>query len=175
MSLQGDFVISWTSFGQNGDAAWQSNIYAKQFTSNDYLRQTIPTPTSTLIKSTIMQDAQTRVVTSDDPAGHVVQPGTGYDGVVQILVDMGALGTGSGSGTLLLDRTHVLTAAHVVADATGQLASNNISVLFSLASGNVTIAAAQVIINPNYTGNPFTSPDVAIITLAQAARRCNGF
>ncbi len=39
-----------------------------------------------------------RVITTDDPANHVVQPSTGYDGVVEI-----SAGGGAGSGTLLLD------------------------------------------------------------------------
>jgi hypothetical protein len=167
VGLGGDFVVSWTSYGQDGDTAWESNIYAKQLIANDYLRQS--NQQTSLLNQSYSVNASTWVVTTDSPANHVVQPNTGYDGVVQVIVDMGPLGQGFGTGTLLLDRFHVLTAAHVVADDTGQLASTNISVMFNLASGNVVIPAIQVIIHPDYTGDPFVSPDLAIITLSQAA------
>ena len=36
---KGDFVITWTGYGQDGDAAWESNIYAKILGSNSTVSQ----------------------------------------------------------------------------------------------------------------------------------------
>ena len=35
MNASGAFVISWTSYGQDGDAAYQSNVYAKTYESSE--------------------------------------------------------------------------------------------------------------------------------------------
>ncbi|MGA2061003.1 MAG: hypothetical protein ABSG67_11015, partial [Thermoguttaceae bacterium] len=167
MDAQGAFVITWTGYGQAGDPPYDANIYAKQFVSNSFYE---PTNTSLVTDAyTSEYQAVPLVVTTDDPANHVVPAGTA-DGVVSIAVDLGNGFGQFGSGALLTDRFHVITAAHVVCNAgTNQLASNNISVVFTLATGNVTIAAKMVTINPNYTGNSMTSPDIAIITLSQVA------
>ena len=40
MNATGSFVISWTSYGQNGKGPSDSNVYAKQFVSNSVLEAT---------------------------------------------------------------------------------------------------------------------------------------
>jgi hypothetical protein len=163
-SDDGNFVISWTSYGQDGDSAWQSNIYCKQLVSNAYYESS----SKSLTTATSKLDSQVtnKVVTTDNPANHVVVAGTGADGIVSIYTE----NYGYGSGVLLTDRYHVITAAHVVCYAgTNQLVTNNVYVTFNLATGNVTIKAKMVTVNPNYTGNGMYTPDMAIITLSQVA------
>jgi hypothetical protein len=165
-NAKGDFVVTWTGYGQDGDATWESNIYAKKLPSNDVFRsttnsyETIQTPTT----PTQIPIGIPYVVSTDDPANHVVQPGTGYDGVVQVFA-----GYGAGSGTLLLDGKHILTAAHVVTEGSQALPAEMVSVVFTLPTGPVTVQASQVFVAPNYNGNPFMGGDVAVITLATAA------
>ena len=96
----------------------------------------------------------------------VVTPGTGYDGVVQVFSGAGAE-RGSGTGSLLLDGRHVLTAAHVVATAGTATVSGPAQVAFDLPNvGRITIdvPAANIVIHPNYdTGTSVA--DLAILTL----------
>jgi hypothetical protein len=163
-SDNGNFVISWTGYGQDGDSAWQSNIYCKQLVSNTYYESSSKSLTTT--KSQLDSQVTNKVVTTDNPANHVVTPGTGADGIVSVLTD----DYEEGSGVLLSDRYHVITAAHVVCyQGTNQLVTNDVYVTFNLATGNVTIKAKMVTINPNYTGDSMRSPDIAIITLSEAA------
>ena len=167
-SSQGGYIVTWTSYGQDDDSLWDSNIYGKQFVSNSLYEAT--STSLTLVAASTKYQVNPLVTTTDDPANHVVAAGTGADGVVSVEVDLAGGAAQMGSGALLADRFHVLTAAHVVCMAnSNQLASNNVFVTFTLATGNVTIAARSVTVNPNFTGDIMTSPDIAIITLSQLA------
>ncbi|KKK57540.1 hypothetical protein LCGC14_3053440, partial [marine sediment metagenome] len=172
MSATGSFVITWTSAGQDGDAEWETNIYAKQFPSNEVIRGATTSSTSGYQAEWTNWIEGARytpyIVSVDDPANHLVAPGSGLDGVVELTV-FTPFGAGLGSGTLLSSGTHILTAAHVVADPFGNLAAMAIDVAFDLPAGRVIIPASNVFIHPDYNGNPFTGHDVAIITLAAAA------
>ena len=49
MNAEGTFVVTWTAWGQDGDSAVESNIYARRFVSNHSLISTsvtVTTPTS---------------------------------------------------------------------------------------------------------------------------------
>ncbi len=169
MDEQGSFVITWTGYVQAATPGTlsDSNIYAKQFVSNSFYESTSNALDEVYTSSTYQAVAE--VVTTDSPANHVVPAGTA-DGVVSIQVNLANGFEQLGSGALLSDRFHILTAAHVVCNTgTNQLASSDINVIFTMAGGNVTIKAKMVTINPNYTGNSVTSPDIAIITLSQVA------
>ncbi|MBN2021737.1 MAG: trypsin-like serine protease [Pirellulales bacterium] len=162
MDAQGNYIISWTSFGQDGDAPNESNIYAKRFTSSEIL-----VGSATALSATTSRNngavAQPRVIASgDDHTDLIVADGTGYDGVVQVFA-----GGGSGTGSLLLSGNHILTAAHVVADDFGNaLPASAVSVTFTLPTGLVSIPASEVFVHPAYNGDIFDGNDVAIIVLA---------
>lgn len=78
-----------------------------------------------------------------------VLPGAGYDGVVMVTNPGGGLGTGS----LLFNGRHILTAAHNVdGNDDGEVDPGIHQVLFQLPGGNVTInvPAANILIHPSY-------------------------
>ena len=88
--------------------------------------------------------------------------GLGYDGVVRVRV-----GDYYGTGVLLADGKHILTAAHLYKYASQPLASTQ--VIFETASQNKTAVSAQrVTLHPDYD-NSSTGNDLAIITLTNSA------
>ena len=162
MNPNGDVVISWTSFSLDATGtAWQSDIYARRFVNNStYLER----------KETAYRVAQAGmyplVVTSDDWNNHIVYPGMGKDGVVRIVdVTQGGI---SGSGSLLWDGMHILTAAHVV----DGILPSDLFIYFDMPEGRITIPVTEVYVHQNYAGfNPLAGGgyDIAILTLAVAA------
>ena len=87
MDSEGSFVISWTSFGQDGDAAYESNIYAKQFASNDvilsYSGRSANVGNGNRRAPAAIRSRWSGFVTSgNDPDELIVAPGSGLDGVV---------------------------------------------------------------------------------------------
>ena len=117
--------------------------------------------------------------TFDAPANHVTPRGTpfGFDGVVRLDVQ-GTLGgipfTGIGSGTLLPNGTHILTAAHNFTSAAPNPIPvvTNITATFELPGGNVVVPVIlnQIDINPNWNRNaPLAGSDIAVFELANAA------
>ncbi len=177
MDASGDFVVSWTSYGQGGDAPNQSNVYAKQFVSNDALKTNNTTSVASEELASKVPGATREVLmcTTDQlpPANHVVAANAGFDGVVQLQVFETGLPPGSyyiGSGTLMLDRTHILTAAHMVDDDLGNMVATAVNVFFDLPTGRVMIPASQVYVDPQYAGEPWINGgDVAVLTLSQPA------
>ncbi len=173
MDADGDFVITWTSETANG-----ADIYARKFISNRWFRGAnlfALTPRSALDRSPLgPTEAQLRVVSVDDPANHVIPPGSGFDGVVQVNV----LGLFNGSGSLILTRRHILTAAHVVTlpGSAVPYPLGTVSVTFRMPSTTgtgvspVTIGVSQIFVNPAYnpTG-PGMGGDLAILVLDQDA------
>ncbi|MFO0967742.1 MAG: trypsin-like serine protease [Gemmataceae bacterium] len=113
----------------------------------------------------------------------IVTPGTGFDGVVRITWQVSPGAFGVGSGVLLYDGRHVLTAAHVVSDKNGALLVRNNDITFELPNGDrtITIPASQastlIHVYPGWTGNWGDSRDIAIIELPEIAPggRSNGF
>ncbi len=169
MSSDGMFVVSWTSYGQDGDASYESNVYVKQFPSNDVVWDYDSAMTATAYNTINPLEGlhyQTYIVTADDPANHVVYPGTGRDGVV--LVDVGM---GMGSGTLLLGGRYVLTASHVVWDdfSRAPWPASEVSVVFDTTAGHIEIQASEIFVAPDFNGNPFVGGDVAVIMLSENA------
>ena len=169
MSSGGEFVISWTS-DQNGDL----DVFAKQFVSNDAMRlRGDDLQTRTRLWKALTGDAPPIAfgVSTDDPAAHVVGPGNGLDGVVQVIEPL----TGaSGSGSLLYTGRHILTAAHVVdvgplIGVPAVIPAPAIDVAFDLPTGRTTLTSTQIFIHPDYNGNILEGNDVAIIVLPEEA------
>ncbi len=169
MSAEGDIVISWTSAGQDGDASHETNIYAKKFISNDSFRY-LPDPAGARSYAWGRLPEEYRDLflstSTDDPANHVVNPGSGYDGVVG--VGLKGLQFPWGSGILLSSGRHVLTAAHV-AELLPGIPWPLIDVEFALPSGPVTMTSTDVYIHPGWNGDPFNADDLAIIVLPEQA------
>ena len=168
MAADGTFEITWTSEGQDGDAAYETNVYVKQFISNQAIQG------SQVVQRVTQPNAngasyEPFIVAADNPANHVVNPGTGYDGVAALLLQR-TDGTGLGSGTLLLSGKHILTAAHNVCDDLGNMVATNVQATFETTTGNVVINSAQIYVDPLYNGSPWGGGhDLAIIVLSQVA------
>jgi len=163
MDAQGNYIISWTSFGQDGDAPDESNIYAKRFASMEVLVGSTGSAATSAVSSGNDDNLEPLIVTVDDPADH--ETGAGYDGVCRVFA-----GDSAGTGTLLTSGYHIITAAHVVADDFGNaLPVDTISVMFNLPEGDLYIQAADVFVHPGWNGNPADGSDLAIIVLATAA------
>ncbi len=94
--------------------------------------------------------------------------GAGYDGVGGLL-----LHTTEGSflctGSLLSGGRDVLTAAHCVTSATGELTlTSGTATFFPDPTGQETIAFQSVSVHPGWTGDPLNGNDLAVIHLASA-------
>jgi hypothetical protein len=103
----------------------------------------------------------------NDPA-YIVQPGTGLDGVVQIL----GIDNHSCSGSLLITGRHILTVAHCVTDEFGQpdyISPSEYTVYFNLPSGKVSIPVSQIYIHPEWYSDTNYNNDIAILELSQPA------
>ncbi len=172
MDSEGNFVISWTSFGQDGDGAFESNIYAKKYAGNyAFANPTVTQLSSTNLSALSQLGANDQVAplmtTVDNPDNHIVSADSGKSGVVQIIMSV-ANGTIYGSGVLLAGTNWILTAAHVADYAT----LNNTQIRFDTASGTVYSYVSQVVVNPGWLGsaddvaNLANGNDIALIQLA---------
>ena len=161
MDSEGSIIVTWTSFGQDGDTGDQSNVYAKQFIGNEAFRGS-KQPRGPLWATPF-------IVTTDPQPRNLVPPDAGFDGVVEVSVTIPGGGMATGSGSLLATGKHILTAAHVVADPFGNLGVTGASVRFDLPSGVYYVDASQIFINPKYNGNVADGNDLAIIVLEDTA------
>jgi hypothetical protein len=197
MNATGSFVISWTGYGQNGDAANNSNVYAKQFVANSVLEATAAASTLGVSSATSLSGNRASssipgaiispmVTTTDDPSKHIVAADGALDGVVEIIVTMTDGEQFGGSGSVLLDGIHILTAAHVVVGDAGNLVPAQIQIVFPTVSSSASDASfninpnnitytinaqlgVNVFANPNFDGNLLDGGDIAVITLPQVA------
>ncbi|MFQ5496150.1 MAG: hypothetical protein ACE5EX_12310, partial [Phycisphaerae bacterium] len=113
MRADGDFVISWTSAGQDGDAASETNIYAKQFVANEAFHRSDGLAVFRSFDQPGVVQPVPWIVSVDSPDNHLVAPPSPLDGVASLIVFTPG-GIGLGSGSLLTTGRHILTAAHVV-------------------------------------------------------------
>lgn len=88
-----------------------------------------------------------------DPAQHQVQPGEGYDGVVQVVA-----GRNYGSGVLLQGGRAVLTAAHLLDGA------SSVSVRLGTPEGDVNLSTAFYALHPAYDTTQ-SNNDLALVWL----------
>ncbi|WP_413166437.1 trypsin-like serine protease [Capilliphycus salinus ALCB114379] len=111
------------------------------------------------------------IVVSGDPNDYIVEPGTGYDGVVRLLQREGSE-RGGCTAALLSSGKHILTAAHCLDNrlAPGLISSAN--VLFDLPFGTTSIKAKNFFVHPDWDGfDNFDSldGDLAILELTSMA------
>ncbi len=179
MDKQGNFVISWTSEGQGGDSAYNTNVYAKRYAySGAFLDPNgfqVTSSTNTDISPIAGLQIQPTMTTVDDPNNHVVTADAGYSGVVQVMIDVGIptfpLQGGYGSGTLLAGTNFILTAAHVVtfSGTNIPIPAQFLSIRFDTPNGPVYERGLQVFVHPGWTGNLVDGNDVALIELDSMA------
>ncbi len=185
MNATGSFVISWTSYGQAGDGPNNSNVYAKQFVGNSVLEATAAASSLGTAATTGLSTGSSKsptipgasiapaVTTTDNPTNHIVAAGGALDGVVELIVTMTDGEQFLGSGSVLLDGMHILTAAHVVVGDAANLVPAQIQVVFPVvgSDGNnisYTINAqlnSNVFANPNFNGDLTNGGDLAVLTL----------
>jgi Ca2+-binding RTX toxin-like protein len=104
---------------------------------------------------------------SNDP-GYIVQPGTGLDGVVQMV----GSDNHTCSGALLTTGRHILTVAHCVTNEWGEpdyISPSEYTVYFNLPSGKVSIPVSQIYIHPEWDSDINYNNDIAILELSQPA------
>ena len=187
MHSDGTFVVSWTSWGQDLDSKTESNIYARKFASNHVVSSSVGS-----VEAMTPAADTNKVITTDSIQLNEVYAGQGYDSVCYITVGATAQdaqnggtnnnnnGTGttatevsSGTGSLLTDRVHILTAAHVVCDDNGapiDLTATPIYCTFETSTGVYTIPVSAIAVHPTYAGDPTDNQvDLAVLTLSMPA------
>lgn len=111
------------------------------------------------------------VVSTENPnePRSLIQPGTGFDGVV----GLGMNGEIDCTGSLLHTGRHILTVAHCFnnIDDTPNLNPNpgDYTVFFDLPTGRVSIPAKEIFVHPNWRSDYDNNSDIAIIELSQPA------
>ena len=113
------------------------------------------------------------VATTGDPTNYVPSPEDGFAGIVrqELTLRRGSQEVVEGcTGNLLPDGMHILTAAHCVR---GEYVAGDIEFELPGAEPNsvdfVPRDIESITIHPDWTGNWFTSPDLAIIRLSEPA------
>lgn len=146
MDYEGNFVISWTSYGTGSDALYEADIFARQFKSNAEQGMTSGVITA---DNFIVRDDDAEDLTSTQA------------GIAHITV-----GDYMGSGVLLADggNMYVLTAAHVVVGEDFRATKDNTSIWFYSDDGTKTTAQMdEVYIHESYALGDLA--DIAIIKL----------
>ncbi len=172
MGPGGEFVVTWTSTGQDGDAPNETNVYMRKFPSNEAFGPYRGDPVYGAInpRAPYLSNSRT-VVSTDNIALHQIIPGTGYDGVVAVVaLDAAGNPVSLGTGALLWTGYHILTAAHVVTDALGNVFPTvQIEFVLPPPIGPVTISSSQIIVHPAYDPADLFVNDIAVIVLPQPA------
>ncbi|MBQ2791057.1 MAG: trypsin-like serine protease, partial [Thermoguttaceae bacterium] len=189
MERDGAFVVSWTSWGQDGDSAIESNIYARKFASNHILSTGAASVDETTSER---NNANGKVIATEDIDAREVYGGGIYDSVCMITVGGDATdagGTGGtnnddndnidaealGTGSLLTTGMHILTAAHVVTGDDGEAIDPEetpIYVTFHTANGTVSIPVAEGYVHESWDGEAGgAGVDLAVLRLETAAPR----
>ncbi|MBX3413332.1 MAG: trypsin-like serine protease [Pirellulales bacterium] len=115
------------------------------------------------------QEDHWKVVSSDNPHNHIVPPGTGLDGVVELSVLTNQNESYYATAALLPSGRHLLTAAHVVTDPFGDFNVEGLIAYFDLPDQTVPIYVTNVYIHPEFTGDFAHGADIAILELATPA------
>lgn len=94
-------------------------------------------------------------------------PGMGYDGVAALLIET-AGGTFLCSGSLLGNRQDILTAAHCITDASGNINATSVTAVFFNADGNrLDVTSTTYSIPDGYDGSVISDFDIAVLKLDQ--------
>ncbi|MBR0193436.1 MAG: trypsin-like serine protease [Thermoguttaceae bacterium] len=166
MDYKGNFVISWTSSSPDATDAWDTDIYARQFSSNEEIG---------LMNGTIKAEDGTTL-------GKVTEKITWMDGeeeplstqsgvaMISVLADAQTGMGWSGSGVLLSDGdcTYVLTAQHCVnSDGVISNSGNTVVEFYNTSGTKVTAYVSDVYLYPGYNPNNQFG-DIALIKLSES-------
>lgn len=91
------------------------------------------------------------LVFAGNPNDYIVTPGTGYDGVANILIKAGSE-TGNCSGSLLSSGRHLLTSANCVDDPFSPGLIDSATALFDLPLGTISIKTKNIYMHPDWGG-----------------------
>ncbi|MGL5083365.1 MAG: trypsin-like serine protease [Microcoleaceae cyanobacterium] len=120
---------------------------------------------------TVTETRRSRIVVpteSPNDPNYIVQPGTGFDGVV----GLGQNGLIDCTGALLYTGRHILTAAHCFDQSDIPNLNpnpNDYTIVFNLPNGRFTVAANQIFVHPEWTSDFDNNHDIAMIELTQTA------
>ncbi|MCL2625024.1 MAG: trypsin-like serine protease, partial [Planctomycetaceae bacterium] len=173
MAPSGEIIVTWTSWGQDNDSPYETNIYAKNFPSNEAVAA-LHNQMSLIQRIDTMNTAaayhyEKLLMTADSPDNHRT-PNNEYTGVVYIYTLNSDGNMYVGSGSLLTSGMHILTAAHVVFDVAGSpLPPENILIQFETENGFELYGVSQNYVHPTYTGNFPVEVDLAVLTLERLA------
>jgi len=105
-------------------------------------------------------------VSDPNDSSYFAQPGQGYDGVVDIRFN----GNATGTGALLSDGRHILTAAHLWDGGNTTIATSAIAIRFSILGDTTDYAIESYTLHPSYNeADQDTNNDLALIKLAADA------
>ena len=136
--------------GVNDETGSGGSSSASPPATTNYPATTISTPVGNISVEPIC-------TTADNPTNHVVTASAGYEGVVQI---------GGATGTLLENSNWICRRPR--RGRMGRCASG-LTVYFNLPSGQVAIAAQQIIVDPGWDGKVNDGNDLALVELSTAA------
>lgn len=109
------------------------------------------------------------VAGNPDDAAYQTMKGTGYDGVAALLVSR-TDGNFLCTGALLAGTSNVLTAAHCLADVTGQNITQSVMAMFFTPGQpeweREMIMSSATYVNPLYTGEVVDAHDIGVVTLS---------
>jgi hypothetical protein len=114
--------------------------------------------------------ARPTYVTSDAPATHATTAGDpiaglNHDGVAFLDISRSNGGILC-SGALLYDGWSVLTAAHCLTDADGNLTATNVRAVWELPGGDIVADSATIHVHPEWDGFATNGYDVAVVNFA---------
>jgi hypothetical protein len=91
-----------------------------------------------------------------------VNPGAGFDGVVELNSDLGSC-----TGSLLGGGQHILTAAHCVTDGSGNINVSDLDVTFEMPTRDIVfnVDISKIDVHPSWTGATTSVGDLAVLTL----------
>ena len=118
-----------------------------------------PKPRRQLLELEVLESRVMPIVGAGPLLPPTVAPGGPFDGVVKITHPNPGGGTETGSGSLLFDNNHILTAAHVVSGLPDEPTTFNDQVTFNLARQNNAgvgnqVAPVNITLNVPANGGP---------------------
>jgi len=109
------------------------------------------------------------ITVAGDPTDYIVSPGTGFDGVVQLSLNIINTSVGRCTGSLLPTGLHILTAAHCLTDNNGTFNIESGLAIFDLPTQRIEIPVAEFFIHPLWNRDFANANDVAVLQLASEA------
>lgn len=109
-------------------------------------------------------DTGLNYTTVGDPSDYIVNPGQGYDGVVDLILEGSRC-----TGALLPTGAHILTAAHCVTDDVGNQDVFSGTATFELLTGDTSLSIENFFIHENWTSSLFNGNDIAVLELEDIA------